>query len=184
MALCSITALFLIYKMILNLHNLEEIGFAFAGFSAGLVVWTMLEYYFHRFNYHEEQHIPAEKRGSDFKFNITAHGIHHAFPNFPTIIVISYYVIFGYLVGMYFLFTLIFSLGTSYAIMLGALVGETGYDILHYFFHFGWQPTWKPIVRLKQNHLVHHYRNTSQGFGVTNLFWDRVFGTSPTKKHL
>jgi sterol desaturase/sphingolipid hydroxylase (fatty acid hydroxylase superfamily) len=62
--------------------------------------------------------------------------------------------------------------------MFGTLFGLTFYDILHYYFHFGPEINIAWLVKLKRNHLKHHYRDQSKGFGVTNTLWDNVFGTS------
>jgi sterol desaturase/sphingolipid hydroxylase (fatty acid hydroxylase superfamily) len=37
---------------------------------------------------------------------------------------------------------------------------------------------------LWRNHQMHHYRNEHLGYGVSNTFWDNVFGTTfDLRKH-
>jgi len=33
---------------------------------------------------------------------------------------------------------------------------------------------------MKKEHMQHHYKNGTVGFGVTNKFWDTVFDTKVT----
>jgi sterol desaturase/sphingolipid hydroxylase (fatty acid hydroxylase superfamily) len=65
--------------------------------------------------------------------------------------------------------------------MLGILCGLTHYDALHYFFHFGWEPTWPFIMELKKNHLKHHFKDSERGFGVSTTLWDRILKTQHVK---
>jgi dihydroceramide fatty acyl 2-hydroxylase len=50
-----------------------------------------------------------------------------------------------------------------------------------YYFHFGPELNLPVISYLKKNHMKHHFRDSSKGFGVINLFWDWVFGTMHVK---
>lgn len=60
---------------------------------------------------------------------------------------------------------------------LGLHMMLTLYDILHYYFHFGPELDFPILKQLKRSHLKHHFRDSNRGFGVTNTFWDWVFGT-------
>ncbi|GME83349.1 unnamed protein product [[Candida] boidinii] len=57
----------------------------------------------------------------------------------------------------------------------GGFLGYIGYDVTHYSLHHARLP--KIYQELKTNHLEHHYKNFQLGFGVTSVFWDKVFNT-------
>jgi len=58
----------------------------------------------------------------------------------------------------------------------GFLLGYMTYDVTHYYIHHN-----KPILtywkRLKEYHILHHYKNPKLGYGVSNKIWDYVFQT-------
>ena len=37
------------------------------------------------------------------------------------------------------------------------------------------------VRKMKKEHMQHHYKNGTVGFGVTNKFWDTVFDTLVTE---
>lgn len=37
---------------------------------------------------------------------------------------------------------------------------------------------------MKKEHMQHHYKNGTVGFGVTNKFWDTVFDTKVTADNM
>ena len=51
------------------------------------------------------------------------------------------------------------------------------YDVVHYNYHHGPEPTWEYFKKMKAAHMRHHFRNNSKEFGVTTKFWDTIFGT-------
>ena len=57
----------------------------------------------------------------------------------------------------------------------GTLSGFLVYDLLHYYYHFGGEPPFDFLKRLKVNHLKHHYKDYSKGFGVSTTIWDTFF---------
>jgi 4-hydroxysphinganine ceramide fatty acyl 2-hydroxylase len=60
-------------------------------------------------------------------------------------------------------------------VFCGGFFGYICYDCTHYFLHHQNLPLWYP--RLKKYHLEHHFLDYENGFGVSNMFWDYVFGT-------
>lgn len=40
------------------------------------------------------------------------------------------------------------------------------------------------VRKMKKEHMQHHYKNGSVGFGVTNKFWDTVFDTKVTAENM
>ena len=152
------------------------------GFSAGTIVlvflgavffWTFFEYIFHRFVFHIVGESERAKR-----FRYVLHGVHHEYPLdeerlfMPPVpgIFIS-----GTLFGLFYLV-----LGQwIWPFFPGFLTGYLIYVFTHYAIH-----KYKPPKRLKfiwKHHSHHHYQNDERAFGVSNVFWDKVFGTMPKK---
>lgn len=63
----------------------------------------------------------------------------------------------------------------------GWLGGSLLYDGMHYSFHHGPDLKFGWYAKMKAQHMRHHFRDNSVEFGVTNPWWDIVFGTSGTK---
>ncbi len=159
---------------------LTALGLAFAA----LLFWTFAEYTLHRWLFHFHAHTPEGE-----KFVRGIHGIHHEFPNdndrlvIPTIYGAALYIGFWalYVVIASFIvdgaaFT---SLGFFYgsAFHVGFALGYLSYDFSHYAVHnFQLEAEW--FKAAKRRHMMHHYRYPDACFGVSNGFWDRVFGTT------
>lgn len=71
---------------------------------------------------------------------------------------------------------LIFPDDISHAIIAGAMFGYVCYDMTHYHLHHA-RPFNSHLREMKTYHLDHHYKNHDLGYGITNKFWDRTFGT-------
>ena len=66
----------------------------------------------------------------------------------------------------------------------GIIIGYVMYDSIHYQLHKS-NPEEGSIVRkMKKEHMQHHYKNGTVGFGVTNKFWDTVFDTRVTEENM
>lgn len=93
---------------------------------------------------------------------------------------ISIHKVILYFIGFYTVYYWFFSHLQIMILLSGLLISITFYDIVHYWCHFGYQTNIKWINYLRRNHLKHHYRDQTKGFGVTSTFWDRIFGTLHT----
>ena len=63
-----------------------------------------------------------------------------------------------------------------YPLFAAFLVGYIFYDMTHYSsHHFDLKSSYLKMVR--RNHMRHHWKTPDKRFGVTNIFWDFVFGT-------
>ncbi len=51
------------------------------------------------------------------------------------------------------------------------------YEFCHCIQHLPFTPKWSFLRRIKRHHLAHHFYSEQGNFGITNFFWDRVFGT-------
>ncbi len=144
--------------------------------AAGLLIWTPAEYLLHRFLFHFAPRTPRQERIS-FLF----HGVHHAQPMVKTRLVMPPALSLP-LAGLFFLFfRLVFLVlpgGLAAALILssGFLTGYLLYDMLHYaMHHFNIKSGY--VQKVRRNHMRHHALTPDKRFGVTTLFWDRVFGT-------
>ena len=66
----------------------------------------------------------------------------------------------------------------------GWLGGSLLYDAMHYSFHHGPDIKFGWYQKMKAQHMRHHFRDNSVEFGVTNPWWDTVFGTLDAKDTL
>lgn len=142
---------------------------------AGFVTWTLIEYWLHRLFFH--WNAPG-KWGERLHFLI--HGVHHKWPRdkyrlvMPPAVSISLYFIF---LGIFYV-----TLGTRlmWGFHAGFVVGYMFYDLTHYYLHH-FTPKSEYGRRLKKNHMLHHFKDHSRRFCVSNLVWDKLFGTAGTK---
>lgn len=142
----------------------------------GLAVWTFAEYNLHRFVFHW---MPPGKLGK--KIHFMFHGVHHDYPRDSKRLVMVPAVSLPLAVGFYFLFRWI--LGPAYVepFFVGFVIGYLFYDMTHYALHHANFKS-KFWLELKQHHMVHHYSDPDNGFGVSTVFWDLVYRTTFKKK--
>lgn len=140
-------------------------------FLSGVVFWTFFEYLTHRYIFHLISDNPKLQR-----IAYIMHGNHHHYPRdrqrlfmppLPSIILAS------------FLFALQYVLLRTYVFGFfpGFIIGYLLYASMHYAIH-AFAPPFKFMKPLWRNHHLHHYKNESLGFGVSNIFWDYIFGTA------
>ena len=148
------------------------------GFLVGLFIWTFSEYILHRFLFHFK---PKNARQERIAFLF--HGIHHVQPKVKTRLVMPPALGIPLASIFYGLFYLIFEviLGAGqwmYPAFAGFLTGYLFYDLTHYAtHHFPMRKgIWKQLKRL---HMLHHYKDPTQWFGVSSPLWDYVFSTIP-----
>ena len=61
----------------------------------------------------------------------------------------------------------------------GLTLAHLLYEYSHYSAHF--RPARNPLARArKRHHMLHHFADETNYFGVTSPLWDYVFGTLPT----
>lgn len=148
-------------------------------FFIGLISWSLMEYFLHRYVFH----IDTKSIPGNF-FHFFAHGIHHLSPLDTTRLTFPPY--FSIVIGIiiYSLSTRFFSLQSGVqAWFAGLITGYMFYDTLHYYFHHEKFLHWVPLIGqyvtyMKSRHLAHHYKNPNKNYGVSSPFFDYVFGTS------
>jgi sterol desaturase/sphingolipid hydroxylase (fatty acid hydroxylase superfamily) len=139
-------------------------------FFSGIIYWTFFEYIAHRFLFHM-----VSDNLKTQKVAYILHGNHHEYPRdrqrlfmplVPSLILATVLFLFHYLfLGKY-----------NWAFFPGFMIGYLSYASMHYAIH-AFDPPFKFMQPLWRNHQLHHYKDEHLGFGVSNTFWDRVFGT-------
>ncbi|NKQ38528.1 MAG: fatty acid hydroxylase [Methanosarcinales archaeon] len=144
-------------------------------FVLGVFIWTFMEYSLHRWAFHFEAKTKQQER-----ILFLVHGIHHDYPQDskrlvmpPSVSLILAVITYSILYGLTSIF------GATYlvpAIFAGVVTGYLYYDMVHYSQHHMQinNPYYKD---LKEYHMKHHYKEPDLAFGISNKFWDRIFGT-------
>lgn len=140
------------------------------------VVWSLTEYIVHRHFFHGKIRWRLQE---EFMFLI--HGIHHVQPHTKSRLVSPLTVAVPVAAMFYFffkaIFTLIGQLHLAYPFMTGFVIGYVTYDVLHWTLHH--VPVKHPwLKRLRRHHLEHHFKDSTNKFGVSTEAWDHVFGTT------
>jgi sterol desaturase/sphingolipid hydroxylase (fatty acid hydroxylase superfamily) len=150
-----------------------------AYFIAGLFIWTITEYVLHRFVFH---FVPKSQWG--LRIHFIFHGVHHDYPRDAKRLVMPPSASIPLAVGFYFLFSLFFSNKSYlYALFPGFVLGYLIYDILHYAMHHHNFKS-KIMMKVKQHHMLHHYDDSSKGYGVSSVLWDKIFHSDFSKKKI
>lgn len=148
-------------------------------FALGLFFWTFAEYMLHRFVFHWITEAKWSQR-----FHFIMHGAHHHYPTdkerllmppVPGIILAS--ILFGM---FYIMFWMLGFAQLVYGFYPGFFIGYLMYSFVHRATHVMRPP--KRFRDLWHHHSLHHYKYPNKAFGVSNTFWDKVFGTMPPKK--
>jgi sterol desaturase/sphingolipid hydroxylase (fatty acid hydroxylase superfamily) len=144
----------------------------FAGYLLlGLFIWTLTEYIMHRFVFH---FYPKSEWGKRIHFIF--HGVHHDYPNDAKRLVMPPSASVPLALAFYLLFKYTLAPALLDGFFAGFIVGYLFYDMTHYMLHHAQfkNAFWK---KLKQQHMLHHYDDSTKKYGVTSDMWDKVFGT-------
>jgi len=141
-------------------------------FFAGVVIWTLTEYWLHRTFFHW---IPDTSWGP--KMHFLVHGVHHEWPHDKYRLVMPPSVS----IPLFFLFLglwLVVFREKGWAVHAGFVTGYMIYDLTHYYVHHG-RPKIRLLRKLQGHHMSHHFNKRYQDkrFGVSSPLWDYVFGT-------
>lgn len=157
-------------------YGLQQAGVsvnASAGlFAAGVLGWTLTEYWLHRVLFHWVPDAPWGER-----MHFLLHGVHHKWPRdryrlvMPPAVSLSLFWVFF---GLFFV-----TMGHySWPFHAGFVTGYMAYDLIHYYVHHN-RPQSRVMKWVRKHHLIHHAPNAEHGgkFGVSTTLWDHVFGT-------
>lgn len=141
----------------------------------GIAIWSLLEYSLHRFLFHATT---SSYWGNTLHYLL--HGCHHKHPQDPNRLVFPPLLCAVMSAAIVFPFTFFLSEPLVWTIYGGGLLGYIGYDVTHFWLHFGVPTKFPVLYRMRRYHLGHHFKFPEMGFGITNSFWDNVFGTFPS----
>jgi sterol desaturase/sphingolipid hydroxylase (fatty acid hydroxylase superfamily) len=145
-------------------------------FLLGLFVWTLTEYVMHRFVFHW---MPPGKFGERLHFIF--HGVHHDYPSDSKRLVMVPTVSIPLAALFFFLFKFLIGGVLVFPFFTGFLLGYLFYDMTHYaIHHYNFKS--KFWLDLKHHHMLHHYKDMNNGYGVSSKFWDMIFRTTFGKK--
>ncbi|MGH8372951.1 MAG: sterol desaturase family protein [Gammaproteobacteria bacterium] len=135
-------------------------------FAIGIATWTLLEYWLHRIVFHHT--IPFRK----------LHDLHHAMPTAkigtPTWVTAS--LICG---GILLPLWREDGFNVASGLTSGLAAGYLWYVTVHHAAHHWRVRKGSYLFRATQRHARHHHAHHSCCFGVTTVFWDRIFQTTP-----
>lgn len=177
------TPLFIYTPIILLLGYVSAVTvpplIAIGMFALGYLIWTLVEYFGHRYLFHWD--FPG---AFGHRIHFLIHGVHHDHPNDPLRLVMPILLSGPIMIIAFFVATLLFGTPLRYPGLMGFVTGYLAYDMVHYYTHHA-HPTTKVGLMLRRLHLMHHFRDHEKGFGVSAPYWDFVFGTAerrPTRK--
>lgn len=155
--------------------------YTFSFFLMGMYIWSLLEYVLHRFMFHSETWIPERYLYLSFLF----HGIHHLHPLDANRLVMPPSVSLPLTVLFSFVFRTVFSptvlsLPLYIISFMGGIFGYVCYDMIHYSTHHISLRNAKLVPyfsSLQLRHMKHHI-DSNHSYGVSNMFWDKLFGTT------
>ena len=148
---------------------------AVATIALGYLIWTLVEYFGHRYLFHWEFPGTLGRR-----LHFLIHGVHHDHPNDPLRLVMPILLSGPIMIAAWFVATALFGATLRYPALAGFVTGYLAYDMVHYYTHHA-KPTTKMGLTLRRLHLMHHFRDHDKGFGVSAPYWDSVFGTAQEK---
>jgi dihydroceramide fatty acyl 2-hydroxylase len=150
-------------------------GAAAAGFLGGYILWTLVEYFGHRFLFHHRFTTPLGQRAQ-----FLMHGVHHDHPNDPLRLVMPPLMSVPIMVAAWVMLHAVFGPTLCLPVLAGFVAGYLAYDMLHYHLHHR-QPKTRIGRILRFRHMHHHFRDDTSCFGVSAPWWDYVFETRSRK---
>jgi hypothetical protein len=140
--------------------------------TLGMLVWTLVEYLLHRFLLH------ARPQARTLLAMVEKlHLGHHRNPQDEGKITVPVWAslpIASCLLGLFRLTTE--SWAVAALLMIGSIAGYLYYETVHFWIHCGGrQGRW--LNQRRANHLSHHFKDQTRGFGVTTQVWDLILRT-------
>lgn len=151
----------------IELSTVQIVGLLF---FIGIFTWSLTEYLLHRFL----MNLPVNSKWVD-RFTYLVHGVHHEHPKDkkrlstpPLSTIIITFLLFS--------FFYLFLRKYTFALFSGFIISYLLYATIHYLMHSIPYPP-KPFQSLLQHHFLHHYKYPDKAFGISNQFWNPIFGT-------
>lgn len=149
-------------------------GTAILSFVFGVIFYTVNEYVTHRFIFH----LKPPKNPSLLKLLKRLHYDHHVYPDDLRLLFLPVWYslpLFIICLSVLYFFTENITIVLSFGI--GMIVMLLVYEWKHYIAHRPIRPLTRFGRWLKKQHILHHYKNENYWFGVSNPFYDFLFGT-------
>ena len=144
-----------------GVSQLSPLGWT-ASIVGGLLLWTLMEYFLHKWLYHDIDSPIRE-----------GHILHHEQPH--ALLGVPWYLTAVVIVGVYFGLARLLNSAATGVVMAFTWLGYIGYCAMHHMIHHArWTSRW--FMDLRRHHLLHHARN-NVNWGITTDLWDRVFRT-------
>ena len=154
-------------------------GQTVAAAAVAVMLYPLVWYVLHRWVLHSQWMFKVPALAATWK---RIHYDHHQDPNrleilfgalhttLPTIALATAPI--GYAIG---------GIGGAAAGLAAGLLTTCFYEFCHCIQHLAYSPKHPLLVKMKQRHMAHHFHDETGNFGITNFFWDRLFGTSYAK---
>ncbi|MGE0666213.1 MAG: sterol desaturase family protein [Sphingomonadales bacterium] len=146
------------------------------GTVIAVVVYSLVEYLFHRFVLHGRRLYQHRATAALWK---RVHYDHHqdtsnlsvmfGAPQTTLTPILVIAIPLGWLVDG--------AAGAAFGVFCGIVLTAI-YEFFHLYQHVPWEPGSAWLRRLKKRHLAHHFHNETGNFGITTDVWDRVLGTN------
>lgn len=161
-------------------YMVERPLYALAAASVSVVAYPLFWYLLHRFLLHGQFPYKNKFLAKSWK---RVHFDHHQDPHdlavlfgalnmtLPTVFIITAPV--GYWFD---------GIGGAAAAFSGGLLLTCFYEFAHCIQHLSYKPKNKALAVMKKRHLEHHFHHEKGNYGITNFFWDKLFGTYYMKK--
>jgi sterol desaturase/sphingolipid hydroxylase (fatty acid hydroxylase superfamily) len=161
--------------VVLTLRWAESFRPLAAAALAAVLVYPLVWYLLHRFVLHGSFLYRSPLTAAVWK---RIHFDHHQDPNdlavlfgalyttLPTILLVTLPI--GWAIG---------GAAAAMAAASAGLLTTCFYEFCHCIQHLPFAPRSAFLKRIKRRHLAHHFHNERGNFGITNFFWDRLFGT-------
>lgn len=166
----STMALGFMFLSLRNFHSERLFGILIF-FFLGLIFWTLFEYILHRYIFHLKFSIPGLKIFNRDHLNhhrdLHFSKIHFLDPFQGSLVILLIWIVFYLVIN-----------SQSFVFMSGFTFGYICYVLIHRAIHKTTESI-GIIKKLKKHHLTHHTKYPNKAFGVSNTFWDWVFGTLP-----
>jgi sterol desaturase/sphingolipid hydroxylase (fatty acid hydroxylase superfamily) len=146
-----------------------------AAVGVSILIYPLVWYALHRWVLHSRWMFKVPALAATWK---RIHYDHHQNPNhlevlfgalhttLPTIALATVPV--GWAIGGF---------GGAAAALATGLLTTCVYEFCHCIQHLSYNPKNKLLATIKARHMAHHFHDETGNFGITNYFWDRLFGT-------
>lgn len=148
------------------------------GFLVGYVIWTLVEYFGHRFLFH---YVARSETGRRIQYLV--HGVHHQYPSDPLRLVMPPLMSLPIMAAAYAVLRIAFGSHLVLPVLGGFVSGYILYDMLHFHLHHR-RPRTALGRWLRHRHMHHHFRDDTSWFGVSAPWWDPIFATRPGRPPL